>query len=923
MDLRQISDAFVRTASGEDQITMATATESKQWTTTFEVEGMTCASCVGRVEKALAKVEGVQDVAVNLATETATVTAADSVSPEALSTAVDRAGYVAGPISAPQPLSKIVHNTTITFDVEGMTCASCVGRVEKALNKIEGVHDVAVNLATETATVAFDSNVTTADLNSAIIGAGYTAGPIEMPNNNSPQAQVVASHSSVEKDAAERDRKRDAHINELKTKSLISLAIGAIMMILMYVPLPMGERTLAPFLLIAATFVQVWAGREFCVQAWAAAKHGATNMNTLVAVGTTVAYGYSAFVVLWPQLAERWQIPYHLYFESAVIIIALILMGRWMEARAKKSTGDAIRALVGLNAPTARVLRDGVEQDIPTEQVLVGDIIRVRPGEKIPVDGIITEGSSAIDESMLTGEPVPVTKSAGDEAIGSTINTTGSFLFRATAVGRDTVLANIIRMVEDAQGSKAPMQRLADQISSYFVPIVLVLSALTFFGWYFFGPDPSLSYAVTTLVAVLVIACPCALGLAAPTAIMVGTGKAAENGILVRGGDALEMVRRIDTVVLDKTGTITRGKPEVTSINLLGNHDEQSVLRIAAAAESQSEHPLATAIVEAAKTSDLDVPTPSRFDSVTGKGILATVEGQQVIIGNQSFMQDHEIGFQQFEQAVTFTANAGATPVLMAIDNEPVAVLGIADALKPESAKTVADLKALGLDVWMITGDNAATAHVIAREVGIENVVANVLPHEKAEKVQELQAQGKTVAMVGDGINDAPSLATADLGIAIGSGTDVAMAASDITLIGDNPHGIITAFALSRRTVDTIKQGLFWAFGYNVALIPVAMGVLYPAFGILLNPMLAAAAMAMSSVSVVTNALRLRSFKTPENPTEIIHPTIGQRLGQAGYLVGIAILALAVGAMMWWLTEQTGMSIIDGSASPASDGHGH
>lgn len=894
-------------------------TPTHEWTTTFEVDGMTCAACVRRVEKALEKVEGVQDVSVNLATESATVSAADSVTPETLSSAVEKAGYVAGDIQGPQAEPTPAEaGQTVSFYVEGMTCASCVGRVEKALSKIDGVNNVAVNLATETATVTIDPTVSTGTLGSAVTGAGYTHGPIELPQAEPAGAQAVQAPSSAERDAEERDRKRDAHINELKTKSLVSLAIGAVMMILMYVPLPMSDRTLAPILLIAATFVQFWAGREFYVATWAALKHGATNMNTLVAVGTSVAYGYSAFVVLWPHLAERWQIPYHLYFESAVIIIALILLGRWMEARAKKSTGDAIRALVGLNAPTARVLRNGMEQDIPTEQVVVGDVIRVRPGEKIPVDGVITDGSSAIDESMLTGEAVPVTKSADDEVIGSTINTTGSFLFQATAVGRDTVLANIIRMVEDAQGSKAPMQRLADKISGIFVPIVLVVAALTFLGWYFFGPEPSVSYAVITLVAVLVIACPCALGLAAPTAIMVGTGKAAENGILVRGGDALEMVRKIDTVVLDKTGTITRGKPEVTSIKVLGDRDESDVLATAAAAESQSEHPLAQAIVEAAKARDIDIPTPSRFDSVTGKGILATVNGEEVVIGNETFMREHNVDAERFRYAATFAANAGATPVLMAINGEPAAVLGIADALKPESEKTVSDLKALGLDVWMITGDNVATANVIAREVGIENVVANVLPNEKAEKVQQLQSQGKTVAMVGDGINDAPSLATADLGIAIGSGTDVAMAASDITLIGDNPHGIITAFALSRRTVDTIKQGLFWAFGYNVALIPVAMGVLYPALGILLNPMIAAAAMAMSSVSVVTNALRLRSFKMPANAREIIEPTLGQRITQAGYLVGIAILALAVGWVMWWLTEQAGMGLFD-TFSPADE----
>ncbi len=901
---------------------MATGTQAREWTTTFDVDGMTCASCVRRVEKALEKVDGVQQAQVNLATETATVTALESVTPDTLRSAVEKAGYTPGTITEPQPEPQTIDDISVSFEVDGMTCASCVRRVEKALEKVPGVSNVGVNLATETATVHIDQSVTADAIEAAVTGAGYTPGTITIPIANAPDAPVTVP-TATERDAEARDRARDAHIKELKTKSLVSLAIGVTMMVLMYVPLPMSERTLAPFLLIAAAFVQVWAGKEFYTATWAALKHGATNMNTLVAVGTSVAFGYSAFVVLWPHLAERWQIPYHLYFESAVIIIALILMGRWMEARAKKSTGDAIRALMGLNSPTARVVRNGVEEDVPTETVVVGDIIRVRPGEKIPVDGVITEGTSAIDESMLTGEPAPVTKSARDEVIGSTINTTGSFLFRATAVGRDTVLASIIRLVEDAQGSKAPMQRLADKISGIFVPVVLVLAVLTFIGWYVFGPDPSLSYAVTTLVAVLVIACPCALGLAAPTAIMVGTGKAAENGILVRGGDALEIVRKVDTVVLDKTGTITRGKPEVTSISLLGDLDEATVLGIAAAAESQSEHPLAQAIVEAARSSDIAIATPARFESVTGQGILATVDGREIVIGNGTFMTGNAIEPDAFKQAVAFAANAGATPVMVAIDGAPAAVIGIADALKPESAKTVADLKALGMDVWMITGDNAATAHIIAREVGIENVLANVLPHEKAAKVQELQASGKTVAMVGDGINDAPSLATADLGIAIGSGTDVAMAASDITLIGDNPHGIITAFALSRRTVDTIKQGLLWAFGYNVALIPVAMGALYPAFGILLNPMLAAAAMAMSSVSVVTNALRLRSFKTPENPRDILHPTAGQRVQQAGYLVGIALLALAVGAAMWWITEKTGMSILDTDSGPGTTDPGH
>lgn len=897
---------------------MISESPTRQWTATFDVDGMTCASCVRRVEKALLNLDGVENVSVNLATEAATVTADTAVTADALRMAVEKAGYQAGTIQ--QPVSEVLSTewTSTTFSVDGMTCASCVRRVEKALEKVDGVEGVSVNLATESARVDISPAVTADVLRQAVISAGYTPGKIVLPTASPVATAPHTAVKSAERDATERDRKRDAHIHDLKLKSLVSLAIGATMMILMYVPLPISERTLAPLLLIAAAFVQIWAGREFYVAAWAALKHGATNMNTLVAVGTSVAFGYSAFVVLWPHLADRWQIPYQLYFESAVIIIALILMGRWMEARAKKSTGDAIRALMGLNAPTARVIRAGVELDIPTEDVVVGDVIRVRPGEKVPVDGVVVEGTSTVDESMLTGEPVPVRKQAADQVIGSTINATGSFLMRATAVGKDTVLANIVKMVEDAQGSKAPMQRLADQISGIFVPAVLIISALTFAGWYFFGPDPSLSYAVTTFVAVLVIACPCALGLAAPTAIMVGTGKAAENGILVRGGDALEIVGKVNTVLLDKTGTITRGKPEVTSIKLLGQYDEQRVLSLAASAEHQSEHPLGQAIVGAASSSQIEVPAASNFESVTGKGVVATVEDHLIVIGNMSFLTDYGVDTGKFSQAASFAAKAGATPVLMAVDGEPAAVLGIADALKPDSAKTVSDLKALGMDVWMITGDNAETAHVIAREVGIENVVANVLPQDKAAKVQELQAQGRIVAMVGDGINDAPSLATADLGIAIGSGTDVAMAASDITLIGDNPHGIITAFALSHRTVDTIKQGLFWAFGYNIALVPVAMGALYPLWGVLLNPMLAAAAMAMSSVSVVTNALRLRSFQTPANPHEILHPTNKQRLQQAGYLVGIAALAVVIGIGMWWLTQQAGMDLFD-TNSPADN----
>lgn len=908
---------------------MSTVTNNPTWTTSFDVEGMTCASCVGRVEKALQEVEGVSNVSVNLATERATLTADNTVTPDMLREAVNRAGYSTGHITRPAPLAKVPAArsepnvlVTTSFDVTGMTCASCVRRVEKSLEKIQGVHDVNVNLATETATIHAPAEVSQETLRNAIIHAGYEARAINGASTSAAGSdelpQPDLNESTIERSSNAREHRRDAHIADLKRKSLVSLAIGVIMMVLMYVPVPVSDATLAPLLLIAGTFVQFWAGREFYTATWAALKHGATNMNTLVALGTSVAYGYSAFVTLWPHLAARWSIPVHYYFESAVIITALILTGRWMEERARKSTGDAIRALMGLNAPTARILRDGIEVDVPTESVVVGDIVRVRPGEKIPVDGTITDGSSAIDESMLTGEPIPVTKSVGENVIGSTINTTGSFLFRATAVGRDTVLANIIRMVEDAQGSKAPMQRLADRISGIFVPIVLILAALTFAGWYFFGPDPSLSYAITTLVAVLIIACPCALGLAAPTAIMVGTGKAAENGILVRGGDALEMVRRVDTVVLDKTGTLTQGKPEVSNISLVGDMAEIDVLQLAAAAEAPSEHPLGVAVVAEAQRRGITVAKASRFDSVTGQGIIATVDGKHVLIGNEAFMSGNQIATAPFHEAAASAASNGATPIMVAVDGVAQAVISIADALKPDAAKTVADLKAIGLDVWMLTGDNAMAANVIASQIGIDQVIAEVLPHQKAEKIEQLQNDGKIVAMVGDGINDAPSLAKADLGIAIGSGTDVAMAASDITLIGDNPHGIITAFALSRQTVSTIKQGLFWAFGYNVALIPLAMGVLYPIWDVLLNPMLAAAAMSMSSVSVVSNALRLRSFRTPENAEEILHPTLGQRAQQAGYLIGIGLVAMAIGVLMYWLSMKAGMNLFE-PVNPASE----
>jgi Cu+-exporting ATPase len=580
---------------------------------------------------------------------------------------------------------------------------------------------------------------------------------------------------------------------------------------------------------------------------------------------------------------------------------------------------------MGLQVRTARVIRDGLERDLPIEAVQVGDRVRVRPGEKIPVDGVVDEGSSSVDESMLTGESLPVEKNAGDVVIGATLNKTGGFIFKATRVGRDTTLAQIVRLVEQAQGSKAPMQRLADRISEVFVPAILVLAALTFVGWMLFyqGPDPRVTLALQAAISVLIIACPCALGLATPTAIMVGTGKAAEYGILVRGGEALEGARRVNTIVLDKTGTLTRGKPAVTQVLTSNGLGENELLRLAAAAEVGSEHPLGEAIVSRAQELGLQLPSAQHFQAFAGRGIQAQVEGGEVVLGTRALLEDYGIYLGGLTDGADTLARGGATPMFVAVGEQPVGLIAVADTLRPESREAVEQLKALGLDAWMLTGDNSATAEAIAQEAGISHVLAEVLPDQKADKIKSLQADGKIVAMVGDGINDAPALARADLGIAIGTGTDVAMAASDITLIGSDLRSNVTAIALSRKTVSVIKQGLFWAFAYNVVLIPVAMGVLYPLFGVLLNPVLAAAAMAMSSVSVVTNALRLRGFKRPESAQSILHPSIRERISEYAYMVGIAAVALAIGAAALFfargdMSQQSSMGVVAADSRPVT-----
>jgi Cu+-exporting ATPase len=774
------------------------------------------------------------------------------------------------------------------LDIGGMTCASCVGRVERALGKLDGVTAAQVNLATEVAVVTYDPALLAAeDLVRAVSRAGYTAAPHREPA--APEAPPATSDD-------------DRDLRRLKHRWQLTLAVGLGLMVLMYVPFYLDTMDLLmPAILVVATVTMAWAGRDIYAAAWAAARHRSVTMNTLVALGTAVAYGYSAFVTLWPGQAERWGLPLHVYFETALVILALVLAGRWMEARAKKSTSAAITALIELAPPTARVLRDGTEHDVPLDQVRVGDLIRVRPGDTIPVDAAVTEGCTTVDESMITGESLPVDKTAGDTLLGGTTNRTGSVLARATAVGADTALAQIVRLVQDAQAGKVPMQRLADRISAWFIPIVLLLAAATFTGWVLFGPDTGrLTMAVSTTIAVLIIACPCALGLATPTAVMVGTGRAAELGILIGDGDALQRAGRLTAVVLDKTGTITAGRPTLTGIHTTSGWTPDEALALAAAAETGSEHPVGEAIVAGARHRGLAVPGVQAFDAVPGHGVEASVDGRSVLVGNAALMADHGLVTGRLAGIARAAAETGGTAMFLAVDGRCVAVLTVADTVKAESAQAISQLHALGLQVWMLTGDTAATAAAVAQQVGIpaDRVLADVRPAEKAAAVQHLQDKGQVVGMVGDGINDAAALSTADVGIAIGTGADVAIAASDVTLVGGDLRGIVSTIALSRRTVTTMKQGLGWAFGYNLLLIPVAAGALYALDGLLLDPVLASAAMAMSSVSVLTNALRLRRFDRPASAEQILHPPLRQRVAQWSYLASVAVLALLIGGTL-------------------------
>jgi len=759
-------------------------------------------------------------------------------------------------------------NETV-IPIEGMHCASCVLRVENSLKKVPGVENAAVNLAMEQATVAFDPQACTLDsLYQAVEDAGYHARP-----------EVLAAP-----DEQQRAREREERL--LWRKFLFAGVIGAFLIVAaqyQHLPLvsdlPMAAMTVTSFVL--ATPVQFWAGWQFYTGAWNRLRHLDADMNALVAVGTSAAYIYSVFATFAPGLFRAADVEPDVYFDTAAVIIALILLGRYLEAKAKGRTSAAIKRLMGLRARTARVVRDGEEVDIPVENVVAGDVVIVRPGEKIPVDGAVLEGRSAVDESMITGESIPVEKGPGDEVIGATINRTGSFRFRATRVGQDSVLAQIVRLVQEAQLSKAPIQRLADVVASYFVPAVIGIAAVTFLIWVVFGPTPAFTFALLNAVAVLIIACPCALGLATPTAIMVGTGKGAENGILIRGGESLETAHHIDAIIFDKTGTLTVGEPSLTDVLSAGDgFDESDLLRLAAGAERGSEHPLGEAVVAAARERGLTLSDASDFAALPGRGVKATVDGRTVLAGNLKLMEENGLGLDSLRPESERLATEGKTPMYVAINGRLAGIVAVADTVKPGAAEAVARLKAMGIEVAMITGDNRQTAEAVARQVGVDRVLAEVLPQDKAERVRILQAEGKVVAMVGDGINDAPALAQADVGIAIGTGTDVAIEASDITLIRGDLDGVATAISLSRRTMRTIRQNLFWAFVYNVALIPIAAGILYPLFsqtGVptllepffgthgFLNPILAAAAMAFSSVSVMMNSLRLRGFRPEPN----------------------------------------------------------
>ena len=800
-----------------------------------------------------------------------------------------------------------------TLPVQGMTCASCVNRIERYLRRTDGVLEATVNLATERATVLVDpARAGRSQLVSAVEAAGYDV-RAEMPATPA-SAQVRLGAQAAAPRAAPRspdlpelsaeDLARQAEQRTLLVLALTSIAVAISIMAAMFWPqTAVAMETINWVVIVPATVIQAWAGRRFYVAALRAARHRAANMDTLVAVGTTAAWLYSVGVTLAPRLIHEAGLHPETYFDSSAAIIGLVLLGRWLEARAKGQATGAIRRLLGLQAKTAHVLRGDREEDVPLEAVLPGDLLRVRSGEKVPVDGVITDGNTAIDESMLTGESMPVEKGPGDAVMGATLNRTGSVVMRATRVGRETALARIVELVQRAQGSKAPIQRVADRISEIFVPLVIVTAALTFLAWFAGGPEPRLTLALTAFISVLVVACPCAMGLATPTAVMVGTGRGAEAGILFRNAAALETAGRIDTVVFDKTGTLTLGRPTVDRAVAAAGFDAAALLDLAASAERGSEHPLARAIVARANLDELGFRRADAFTALSGYGVEARVDGRPVLVGSRRLLTDRRIGGVDEEGIAAAAAEdeaKGRTIAWVAVDGRAAGFFAIADPVRPTARQAVQDLGRAGVETWIVSGDHPETVASVAAELGVpsDRARGGVLPAEKAALLDELRAAGRRVAMVGDGINDSPALASADLGVAIGSGSDVAVEASDVTLVGDDPRAVLSALALSRRTSSVIRQNLFWAFAYNVVLIPVAMGVLYPAFGLMLSPALAAGAMALSSVSVVSNSLRLRRFDAQPGS----RAAVAGRRGAAGeardsaYLIGIGALAIAVAA---------------------------
>jgi Cu+-exporting ATPase len=804
---------------------------------TLKISGMSCAACAARIEKSLSKLEGVSKAAVNYAVEKAVVEYDDGiVNAEKFGEVIKKLGYEVVE-------EKASSEVKIDLKLKGMSCAACAARIEKKLNKTEGIKKAVVNFATEKASVEYDSSrVKVSDIIKAVEALGY----------NAEQAGEVSRDREKEQ--------REKEIKRLRMELIVSAVLSSplvMAMLLTLVNIDLAFFHNEYFQLIVATPIQFIIGFRFYKNAFYALRAKSTNMDVLIAMGTSAAYFYSIYNAFFVPAKDGMMMK-ELYFEAAAVIITLILLGKYLEAVAKGKTSEAIKKLMGLQAKTARVIRNGIEEDIPIEEVEAGDLIVVRPGEKVPVDGKIIDGNSSIDESMLTGESLPVEKKAGDFVIGATINKFGTFKFEATKVGKDTALSQIIKMVEDAQGSKAPIQKIADRVSGVFVPAVVGIAVATFLIRYL--AMGSFADGIVSAVAILVIACPCALGLATPTAIMVGTGKGAENGILIKGGEHLEMTYKLNAVVLDKTGTITKGQPEVTDIIPLGQIEKGEILRLAAIAEKNSEHPLGAAIYERGRKEYDSIPDPDQFEAIPGRGVMAVIDNNVIHIGTRKLMTEKDISLGATEAAIAKLEDEGKTAMLMAVNSRIEAIVAVADTLKESSGEAIEEMQNMGIEVYMITGDNKRTADAIAKQVGIKNVLAEVLPENKAEEVEKLKKQGKIVSMVGDGINDAPALATADIGMAIGTGTDVAIEAADITLMRGDLITIPAAIRLSRKTMRKIKQNLFWAFIYNIIGIPFA------ALG-LLNPIIAGGAMAFSSVSVVTNSLSLKRFNPYKKPS--------------------------------------------------------